>query len=1058
MGFDGILYFGGVEIINAARTRAYVENLAPTMGLIHRTHKYDTLPIALGHEPYRTPFLDEADWVETVPGDAPAQINPTHGFFGLYPLSIDGLGDSTLEADMVESIVAGGFINTPRDASGSIRVRGLLLGVDMLAVEYGLTWLRNAIKANACAMHGDLCGYSDLRYFLASPDVCDPLYAKEFTNTETLALGPLSPATGPLIHVHGEGPATIKWSLSNIDGVRVRWGTLGLSDPVETSSLGPRLLQRSNYIVNPKVANNTVGWVPAAGTTLERVVADGGTYLRVNQTANPVEYRSNWVPDPSFENGDPNLRGWRGSGDITAEVDVTAPYGTHVAVVPGAPGGNWIETTLLGPQDDVTLGSVSVQHAHESALTLTVFNNEGVEVYTSTIGAFPAGWKEIGWGNVPLKVNYVIRISSATAEELRLDGFLVTVQDEVGPYFDGDTPDIPGFYDYSFDPNPSGASRQAFGTNTPIAVEIPTDAPFGPSVLSFRLRSLMVHPSVTVELVDVDDTVLATIAVPATTAWTRYSLPVSYSRNIRARFSSTTGRFAVTDVLLEAGTALGPYFDGDSEAQAEYTVEWTAGANASISRRTWTGEVASESSEGARFFLEVLDGSVTAVTATLAWPDEISVTDQLEPYDRTLHGVGTLVGVKKIRELSLDQGAGIEVDFTLGATTPYPFSTSSIELGLSSGSDSIAISDDVINYVPNPNPRTGFLTGYTKAGVGSTALAGDGSAGLITTTTNVGGSAGSFGIFGTLTVGTGPGQLRPNTRYTYSVEGYYQLNPDTPLPVRILATGSGLVGEGLLNVTSPEPGYQRYYVSFTTGASGDVLFMVLNAVPNAAGTKQVGYRRPMITYGETHYPYFNGSTVDTDAWDYAWEGTADASRSLRSVHVAPNSPIIDPDLPPVPSPPVPPSIPDIALNDQNEWVRYYLDIPAGNVALWAATVPTLELSTKTQEIRQLRVRFFPNPFGWDRDDLDPTAYCGEFLLSYLPANSVLTVSGVNRRAWAQVAGGGPEPANHLLYGTDGGPMEWPELTCALPYIMTVDIPPTADIDDLEIALFVNRRE
>jgi hypothetical protein len=184
MGFDGYFNYGGTEIVNAARTAAYIHNLMPSFPLVRRTTIYDNLPAALGHEPYRTPFLDKADWVETDGADDPVPRNPTHGFYGLYPLSVEGIGDSTMSATVVEGILDGGAINSERDATRSIRIRGLLIGADELAVESGLTWLRNALRANSCGMHGDLCGYQDLRFFLAPPRI--PLRRNLFVDRRPL--------------------------------------------------------------------------------------------------------------------------------------------------------------------------------------------------------------------------------------------------------------------------------------------------------------------------------------------------------------------------------------------------------------------------------------------------------------------------------------------------------------------------------------------------------------------------------------------------------------------------------------------------------------------------------------------------------------------------------------------------------------------------------------------------------------------------------------------------------------------------------------------------------
>src|SRR5690606_5226388 len=99
-------------------------------------------------------------------------------------------------------------------------------------------------------------------------------------------------------------------------------------------------------------------------------------------------------------------------------------------------------------------------------------------------------------------------------------------------------------------------------------------------------------------------------------------------------------------------------------------------------------------------------------------------------------------------------------------------------------------------------------------------------------------------------------------------------------------------------------------------------------------------------------------------------------------------------------------------------------------------------TTTTEAARQLRIRFYPNPLERkDLDDLEECAFCGEFNVSYMPGNSELVIDGMTESAYVNLAGGLVRTANHLLYGPGGGPMEWPLLTCGLPYVMTVDTVP-----------------
>jgi hypothetical protein len=166
--------------------------------------------------------------------------------------------------------------------------------------------------------------------------------------------------------------------------------------------------------------------------------------------------------------------------------------------------------------------------------------------------------------------------------------------------------------------------------------------------------------------------------------------------------------------------------------------------------------------------------------------------------------------------------------------------------------------------------------------------------------------------------------------------------------------------------------------------------------------------------------------------------------------------LYDPDcIIPTP-PPIAPAIAPDCIDDVSQWQRYYVPIPAEDVSSWASSVPTIGINSHANPISQVRVRFYPNPFNYPATSVDPTNYCAEFIVSYLPAQTRLGLNGTTRRSAAYRSGKAVVSADHLLYGTGGGPMTWPELTCGVPYVMTLDIPENGNIDafdiDLQIAL------
>jgi len=139
------------------------------------------------------------------------------------------------------------------------------------------------------------------------------------------------------------------------------------------------------------------------------------------------------------------------------------------------------------------------------------------------------------------------------------------------------------------------------------------------------------------------------------------------------------------------------------------------------------------------------------------------------------------------------------------------------------------------------------------------------------------------------------------------------------------------------------------------------------------------------------------------------------------------------------------------------YLRYSAQVPADAVPLWSDAVPIIRVYTGSQAVRQMRVRFYANPFEVASDQLDPCDFCGEFIVSYQPANAVLTVDGVTQSATITQGGSSQaQAASHLLYGSDGGPMVWPHLTCGIRYDMVVDIVP--ELPDLLINLCIAGRE
>jgi hypothetical protein len=157
--FQGWLSFAGNELLNEERFRAYQKELVPQIKMPTICSDEKELAVMLNDEPYRTPLLDEAPWVDHDDPD-------TYGFVGAFPLSVSGLTDSTRTASVVENSIDGGAIVGRRRRAKEVRVTALLMGDTEAALAAGKRWLA-AVLDGGC----DPCEPSDLCFLVGTnPD------------------------------------------------------------------------------------------------------------------------------------------------------------------------------------------------------------------------------------------------------------------------------------------------------------------------------------------------------------------------------------------------------------------------------------------------------------------------------------------------------------------------------------------------------------------------------------------------------------------------------------------------------------------------------------------------------------------------------------------------------------------------------------------------------------------------------------------------------------------------------------------------------------------------
>lgn len=251
--YQGFLQMAGVEIVNAERTKAYIDNVMPTFPL-QNCVECGTLHLALGHLPYTSPIVDDAPWFD--PANA-----ATGKFFGLYPLEFEKFEGSTTTGTVVEAIGAGGFVNGLRKATRGMRVRGVLVGEDEDAVSAGLVWLQAALDPAPCSEHGGSCGGSTICYYSACP-IIEDCYDESGGFSFQQFTGPITPDSSPLILPRPTSDARLQGTfvIPPTDGTIFEYGQMLGESSKEISHFGPFMSQRTNYVANPSFTEDLRGW------------------------------------------------------------------------------------------------------------------------------------------------------------------------------------------------------------------------------------------------------------------------------------------------------------------------------------------------------------------------------------------------------------------------------------------------------------------------------------------------------------------------------------------------------------------------------------------------------------------------------------------------------------------------------------------------------------------------------------------------------------------------------------------------------------------------------
>lgn len=158
--YEGYLSFGGNEIVNNSRVKAY----AASLGITTVRCDCGSLAQALRDAPYTTPAADDAPWYDPT--------EPASGrFAGVLGTNIVGLSDGVTYQSSVPLAAGGAIIAPRRRRAREVQLRATLYAKDECGLSYGISWLASALRGQVC---GSDCGGSTLCVFTCCPPPCTP--------------------------------------------------------------------------------------------------------------------------------------------------------------------------------------------------------------------------------------------------------------------------------------------------------------------------------------------------------------------------------------------------------------------------------------------------------------------------------------------------------------------------------------------------------------------------------------------------------------------------------------------------------------------------------------------------------------------------------------------------------------------------------------------------------------------------------------------------------------------------------------------------------------------
>lgn len=1015
MAHDGYFSFAGNEIVNAGRTTAYAKALTPMLQVDNCVGCDDlrlAVNLAIPGNPtrtgadielqtrYTTPKADLAPWYDANDPD-------TEGFAGFLPLSVSGIVDSTREANVIEGTKDGGSIGRPRRKTKEVRMSGVLIAKSEPSLEAGMRWLKAALQGRNCNDVDGCDGY-ELRYFDACPD--------------SIPLGGTDHLAPPIVYTFlgnehwevfgGAGTFTAdgtlgKYTTTAPAGEYLRYTPVGAVDDTITFkvdfSLGSAILMstRTNLIKNPNYTRGT-------GTSVVRrnyeprglvtVLPHTGAFNNTTTISGfPVGYKhQTWTGVSAVPyNNQPIIEHTSWRTDVSAHVGDSLTHSFYFKPT-GAPLGaraliKWHDIT-----DAVIATSVGTAIIAPSSTAARPFVTDVVPV-----GAVSASYEAqgSGSGNWPATVSYA--------------NPLIEFGTDVGTYFDGTTPSVNGWtYAWLGTAFQSESIVRGQGITGNMVVDLSSMASGGKDNGARSTSGWYIfypHGALTGSRLMSSSSYLDIPAVAGD----------FYSARIRMRQVGGVASSGV-HLVIRALDGTGAYL---SDVATGSTATLTVGTTTSA-------------------WVDVIATSTAALPAGTAYLEQHLYADT-DTAARAEMQVDSNI-VEKVTGTGIDAGTYFDGDTPdtgsiiyawtgldrSSTSTKKTYGTTPVGLWLQAWGDDSVLLGSVLGTSSGAGNRmelTVDTTGYTTVNYRIVPL---GAADIYIESTTI--------------------EVRPTYGFDTLAAAYVLFPSGGSPPTPTVPAGPDPIGTMILNSVER---YRRTLRQVTCVSGPSVIretsscngwMMQVEFVLVAGRPYQYSAETLLVNVPLGLSAYAAGS-VDPNSKAFLFSGPL----AFCAPMVDPG-PLLNPNCDPIPDPPALPGSTGSAPLDNCgapsgpvvRRIAYYIDHAV--VPDWGEVVADFEFAMPADTVG-LTVRFYPAPIpGTPVSSLDPCSARNGMVVNYMNSNGMV-VSGSEQRAYSRLFeanGSGryiDQQAIHLLSDPNGGPFNWPALTCGIGYYMIVDL-------------------